>query len=62
MGGQTALNLAIDCQSAGIWDIFDVEMISSKWEAHQSGAKDYGNQVWALLVFLDWAKERHIEW
>jgi len=27
MGGQTALNLAIECQNAGIWDIFDVKMI-----------------------------------
>ena len=27
MGGQTALNLAIDCQQAGIWEIFDVKMI-----------------------------------
>jgi len=27
MGGQTALNLAIDCQAAGIWDIFDVRII-----------------------------------
>jgi len=27
MGGQTALNLAIDCQKAGIWDIFDVNII-----------------------------------
>lgn len=27
MGGQTALNLAIDCQKAGIWDIFDVKII-----------------------------------
>ena len=27
MGGQTALNLAIDCEKAGIWDIFGVRMI-----------------------------------
>ncbi|MCB0494556.1 MAG: carbamoyl-phosphate synthase large subunit [Cyclobacteriaceae bacterium] len=27
MGGQTALNLAIDCQKAGIWEIFDVKII-----------------------------------
>jgi len=27
MGGQTALNLAIECQKAGIWDIFDVKII-----------------------------------
>lgn len=27
MGGQTALNLAIECQNAGIWDIFDVKII-----------------------------------
>lgn len=27
MGGQTALNLAIDCQKAGIWDIFNVRII-----------------------------------
>jgi len=27
MGGQTALNLAIDCEKAGIWEIFDVEII-----------------------------------
>ncbi|NLR94231.1 carbamoyl-phosphate synthase large subunit [Flammeovirga agarivorans] len=27
MGGQTALNLAIDCQEAGIWEDFGVEMI-----------------------------------
>lgn len=27
MGGQTALNLAIDCQKAGIWEIFDVDII-----------------------------------
>ncbi|MCH8233854.1 MAG: carbamoyl-phosphate synthase large subunit, partial [Bacteroidetes bacterium] len=27
MGGQTALNLAIECHNAGIWDIFDVRII-----------------------------------
>ncbi len=27
MGGQTALNLAIDCQTAGIWEKYDVRMI-----------------------------------
>lgn len=27
MGGQTALNLAIDCQEAGIWEDYGVEMI-----------------------------------
>ena len=27
MGGQTALNLAIDCEKAGIWEIFDVKII-----------------------------------
>ncbi|MBB6461630.1 carbamoyl-phosphate synthase large subunit [Flammeovirga kamogawensis] len=27
MGGQTALNLAIDCQEAGIWEDFGVEII-----------------------------------
>ncbi len=27
MGGQTALNLAIECQKAGIWEIFDVKLI-----------------------------------
>lgn len=27
MGGQTALNLAIDCDKAGIWDKFGVKMI-----------------------------------
>jgi len=27
MGGQTALNLAIDCENAGIWDKFDVSII-----------------------------------
>ena len=27
MGGQTALNLAIDCDAAGIWEKYGVEMI-----------------------------------
>lgn len=27
MGGQTALNLAIDCENAGIWKMFDVRII-----------------------------------
>lgn len=27
MGGQTALNLAIDCDKAGIWEIFNVKII-----------------------------------
>ena len=27
MGGQTALNLAIDCQNSGIWDKYGVKMI-----------------------------------
>ena len=27
MGGQTALNLAIECDQAGIWEIFDVRII-----------------------------------
>ena len=27
MGGQTALNLTIDCQKAGIWESFDVKII-----------------------------------
>ena len=33
MGGQTALNLAIDCEKAGIWDIFDVRVIGVDFEA-----------------------------
>jgi len=33
MGGQTALNLAIDCQKAGIWDIFGVKIIGVDIEA-----------------------------
>jgi carbamoyl-phosphate synthase large subunit len=27
MGGQTALNLAIDCETAGIWDKYNVKMV-----------------------------------
>ncbi len=33
MGGQTALNLAIDCEKAGIWEIFDVKVIGVDFEA-----------------------------
>lgn len=33
MGGQTALNLAIDCEKAGIWDIFSVRVIGVDFEA-----------------------------
>lgn len=33
MGGQTALNLAIECQNAGIWEIFDVKIIGVGIEA-----------------------------
>ncbi len=33
MGGQTALNLAIDCQKAGVWDMFDVRVIGVDFEA-----------------------------
>ncbi len=33
MGGQTALNLAIDCEKAGIWDIFNVRVIGVDFEA-----------------------------
>ncbi|MCF6361546.1 MAG: carbamoyl-phosphate synthase large subunit [Cyclobacteriaceae bacterium] len=33
MGGQTALNLAIDCEKAGIWNIFDVKVIGVDFEA-----------------------------
>ncbi len=33
MGGQTALNLAIDCEKAGIWNIFDVRVIGVDFEA-----------------------------
>jgi len=33
MGGQTALNLAIDCQKAGIWDKFGVRIIGVDIEA-----------------------------
>ncbi|MBX2842414.1 MAG: carbamoyl-phosphate synthase large subunit [Flammeovirgaceae bacterium] len=36
MGGQTALNLAIDCQEAGIWDDFGVEMIGVDIDAIQT--------------------------
>ncbi len=33
MGGQTALNLAIDCDKAGIWDRFNVRMIGVNTDA-----------------------------
>lgn len=33
MGGQTALNLAIDCDKAGIWERFNVRMIGVNIEA-----------------------------
>ncbi|AZQ62569.1 carbamoyl-phosphate synthase large subunit [Flammeovirga pectinis] len=33
MGGQTALNLAIDCQEAGIWEDFGVEIIGVEIDA-----------------------------
>jgi carbamoyl-phosphate synthase large subunit len=33
MGGQTALNLAIDCQKAGIWDKFKVRIVGVDIEA-----------------------------
>ena len=33
MGGQTALNLAIDCETAGIWEIFNVKIIGVDIEA-----------------------------
>ncbi len=33
MGGQTALNLAIDCQKAGIWDKFGVKVVGVDFHA-----------------------------
>jgi carbamoyl-phosphate synthase large subunit len=33
MGGQTALNLAIDCQKAGIWDKYGVKVIGVDFKA-----------------------------
>ncbi|WP_020532242.1 carbamoyl-phosphate synthase large subunit [Flexithrix dorotheae] len=36
MGGQTALNLAIDCQEAGIWEDFGVEIIGVDINAIQT--------------------------
>ncbi len=33
MGGQTALNLAIDCETAGIWDHYGVKMIGVNTDA-----------------------------
>ena len=32
-GGQTALNLAIDCDKAGIWDVFNVKIIGVEIDA-----------------------------
>ncbi|MGL1889576.1 MAG: carbamoyl-phosphate synthase large subunit [Reichenbachiella sp.] len=33
MGGQTALNLAMDCDKAGIWEKYDVRIIGSNFDA-----------------------------
>ncbi len=33
MGGQTALNLAMDCDKAGIWEKFNVRILGSDFEA-----------------------------
>ncbi len=33
VGGQTALNLAMDCAKAGVWEEFDVEVIGANFEA-----------------------------
>ena len=33
MGGQTALNLAIECEEAGIWEKYDVKMIGVNTDA-----------------------------
>ncbi|BDD07974.1 carbamoyl-phosphate synthase (glutamine-hydrolyzing) [Fulvitalea axinellae] len=35
MGGQTALNLAIDCQNAGLWEKYDVRIIGVDIDAIQ---------------------------
>lgn len=37
---------------------FDVDMIREAWQAHLSGAKNYGYRLWSVLMFQAWLEEQ----
>jgi len=39
-------------------EVFDTLLIEKYWHMHQSGERDYSNQLWAILMFLDWLRGR----
>jgi asparagine synthase (glutamine-hydrolysing) len=39
-------------------DVFDTVLIEKRWRKHQSGERDHSNQLWAILMFLDWYRAR----
>jgi len=58
LGGQTALNLAIDLDKAGILKKYDVEMIGAKVDAIQKGEDRLLFKKAMLKIGLDVAKSR----
>jgi len=38
--------------------VFDRPLIDKVWRQHISGQFDWGNRLWALLMFLDWFQSR----
>ena len=38
----------------GLCQFFKTDQIKKIWEQHQSGARDYSNELWSMLVFQLW--------
>ncbi len=39
---------------SGLQQYFDMSVVKSIWSAHQSGARDYSQELWSMLVFEIW--------
>jgi asparagine synthase (glutamine-hydrolysing) len=42
---------------SGIWDLFDRSYVRSLYDDHVENRRDYGSQIWALLMFELWMEE-----
>lgn len=40
--------------NSGLSNIFDISEITSLWNQHQSGDRDYSQELWSMLVFEMW--------
>jgi asparagine synthase (glutamine-hydrolysing) len=42
------------------YDFLDTNLINDRWQKHLKGGKNYENDIWLLLVFLEWVHQNKV--